>query len=121
MESLLGQYRTSQRTAKGGTNAPMVGLPELDQELEKLRAQLTDLSAHYTDRHPDVRKVKEQIARTEKIREQFVKSQKSKAADTNKADSLAPDDLQVQDSAPIMELESQLKGNKIEIANRQHS
>jgi succinoglycan biosynthesis transport protein ExoP len=121
LESLLGQYRTFQGTAKGGSNAPMVGLPELAQELEKLRAQLTDLSAHYTDRHPDVRKLKEQIARTEKIREQLAKSLKSKAADTSNADSSSPDDLQVQDSAPIMELESQLKGNKIEIVNRQRA
>src|SRR5437867_11349966 len=77
LESLLGQYRTFQGAAKGGTNAPLAGLPELDQELDKLRAQLTDLSAHYTDRHPDVRKLKEQIARTERNREQLVKSLKS--------------------------------------------
>ena len=121
LESLLGQYRTFQGAAKGGTNAPLAGLPELDQELDKLRAQLTDLSAHYTDRHPDVRKLKEQIARTERNREQLVKSLKSKAADTTNAESSSPEDLRVRDSAPIMELESQLKGNKIEIANRQHA
>src|SRR5438552_4721596 len=57
LESLLGQYRTFQGAAKGGTNAPLAGLPELDQELDKPRAQLADLSAHYTDRHPDARKL----------------------------------------------------------------
>jgi polysaccharide biosynthesis transport protein len=45
-----------------------VGLPAIDEELDKLKAQLADLSSHYTDRHPDVRKVKEQIAKTEKMR-----------------------------------------------------
>src|SRR5438309_1402923 len=59
LESLLGQYRNHPESPKSGSNASM-GLPEIDQELQKLRAQLADLTAHYTDRHPDVRKLKEQ-------------------------------------------------------------
>ena len=55
------------RTAKPGEPAA-VGLPALDQELDRLKAQLADLSSRYTDQHPDVRKVKEQIAQTEKMR-----------------------------------------------------
>src|SRR5438132_235964 len=57
LESLLGQYRNHPESPKSGSNASM-GLPEIDQELQKLRAQLADLTAHYTDRHPDVRKLK---------------------------------------------------------------
>ena len=68
LETLLNQYRAQQGSPKSESGAP-VGLPALDAELDKLRAQLADLSSHYTDRHPDVRKLKDQIARTEKIDE----------------------------------------------------
>src|ERR1700722_15613276 len=70
LETLVNQYRSLQSTptkTAGGTTA--VGLPAIDQELDKLRAQLADLSSHYTDRHPDVRKLKQQIAETEKTRD----------------------------------------------------
>ena len=50
----------------------------MNEELEKLRAQLADLSSHYTDRHPDVRKLKQQIAETEKTRDQIIANLKAK-------------------------------------------
>jgi polysaccharide biosynthesis transport protein len=118
LESLLGQYRNLPESPKAGGNVSM-GLPELDQELQRLRAQLADLTAHYTERHPDVRKLKEQIARTEKVRDQLAASVKSKIADPEKSGSTASDGIPLRDAGPIMELESQLKVNKIEIANRQ--
>jgi uncharacterized protein involved in exopolysaccharide biosynthesis len=99
-------------------------LPALDQELEKLRAQLADLSSHYTDRHPDVRKVKEQIAKTEKLRDQLLASLKAKAAAPQTTDPNAPapntDEADVKDpSSPMVQLQGQLKANRVEIANRE--
>ena len=44
----------------------------MDKELDQLKAQLADLTSHYTEKHPDVRKTKEQIARTEQMRERIV-------------------------------------------------
>ncbi|PYV73908.1 MAG: hypothetical protein DMG96_21855 [Acidobacteria bacterium] len=117
LESLLGQYRNLPESPKSGSNVSM-GLPEIDQELQRLRAQLADLTAHYTERHPDVRKLKEQIARTEKMRDQFAAGLKSRIVDSADG-STASDGIPLRDAGPIMELESQLKVNKIEIANRQ--
>src|SRR5205807_4673655 len=57
LELLLGQHRNFQGSAKTGTD--IMGLPALDREHEKLRAQLTDLSAHSTRPPPDVRKLNE--------------------------------------------------------------
>ena len=54
-----------------------VGLAEIDKELERLKAQLADLTSHYTDKHPDVRKTKEQIAQTERMREKVVADMKA--------------------------------------------
>ena len=115
LESLLNQYRTLEHGGSGGTGA--IGLSAVDRELDRLKAQLADLSSHYTDRHPDVRKTKEQIARTEKMRERIVndinKPGASDTPDPTASNSSAPE------SGPTLDLESQLKANRIEIANHQ--
>ena len=79
LETLVNQYRSLQSSSKTEGGAP-VGLPAVDGELDKLKAQLADLSSRYTDRHPDVRKLKEQIATTEKMRDQIVADLKAQAS-----------------------------------------
>jgi len=120
LESLVSQYRTIQKSTKTGQDTP-VGRP--DQELDKLRAQLADLSSHYTARHPDVRKVKEQIAEIERIKHQNEADPASKAPDSQvDSSSNSPKTYgDVRDISPLLELQSQLKANQIEIANRQRS
>ena len=78
LQSMMEQSRALQRSPRDGDGTP-VGIPALDQELDKLKAQLADLSSHYTDRHPDVRKLKDQIAKTEKMREQALADLKAGA------------------------------------------
>ena len=123
LESLLGQYRSVQRSSKS-TETVSVGLPALEQELDRLNARLADLSAHYTDRHPDVRKVKEQISKTEKMKQQITEDLKAKASAPAIDDSstISPrSDAEIREMSPMAELESQLKVNRIEIANREHN
>jgi succinoglycan biosynthesis transport protein ExoP len=120
LETLVNQYRSLQGSPKtaSGTTA---GLPALDEELEKLRAQLADLSSHYTDRHPDVRKLKEQIAKTEKMRDQIAADLRAKAS-AAQADPNAPtsDSADARDvSSPMVQLQGQIKANRVEIANRE--
>lgn len=111
LESLLGQYRNLDRGSKPGETP--VGLAAIDRELERLRAQLADLTSRYTEKHPDVRKTKEQIAATERTRERAV-------AQMNSAEAPDPGAAATSvKSAPVLELESQLKANRSEIANRQ--
>src|SRR5580704_497955 len=110
LQSMLEQSRTLQRTTKNGDNTP-VGIPALDQQLEKLKAQLADLLSHYTDRHPDVRKVKDEIARVEKMRTQALADQKTSAAttsDNGNAPTSNPDDLDSRDGAATIQLQGQL-------------
>jgi polysaccharide biosynthesis transport protein len=113
LESLLNQYRTLEHSGSGA--AGPIGLSAIDQELDRLKAQLADLSSHYTDRHPDVRRTKEQIARTEKMRERIVNDIKNKGASST-PDATASTSAE---SGPMLDLESQLKANRIEIANHQ--
>jgi succinoglycan biosynthesis transport protein ExoP len=120
LQTLINQYRTMHATT-GGQGTSAVGLPGIDQELTRLRAQLADLSSHYTDQHPDVRKVKEQIVKLEKSRDQLIagmKTQSSTSADSTTADTAS---LDSPDSVALLQLQGQLRANQIEIDNREHS
>src|SRR6202789_2142891 len=59
LQTLINQYRTLQGTPKNADGVS--GLPSINKELERLHSQLADLSSKYTDRYPDVLKVKDQI------------------------------------------------------------
>lgn len=123
LESLLNQYHTVQRSTKGGDSVP-IGLPALDQELSRLKAQLTDLSSRYTDRHPDVRKVKEQIANTERLKEKLTAELNAKPSDagTEGSSAATPKDYNdLANASPMFQMQSQLKANQTEIANHQRS
>ena len=121
LETMVNQYRTMSAPAKGvgGTAAP-VGLAGIDDQLDKLRAQLADLNSHYTEKHPDVRKVKEQIAKTEKMRDQLVAAMQAKASATPEQDASDSSATDPKD-ATLVQFQGQLRANKLEIANRERS
>jgi polysaccharide biosynthesis transport protein len=123
LETLVNQYRSLQVSPKTAGGVPTAGLPAIDDELQKLRAQLADLSSHYTDRHPDVRKLKEQIAETEKTRDRIVADLKARNAKPADPDTTTtPDPSAVTDAAsPMVQLQGQLQSNRVEIANRERS
>lgn len=123
LQSLLNQYHSLQRSSKTGDGAPM-GLSALDQELDKLKSQLADLSSHYTERHPDVRKLKEQIAQTEKMRNEIVTALKANASNpqADVGTSAVPrDDAEIQDMGPMLQIQGQLHASQVEITNREHA
>jgi polysaccharide chain length determinant protein (PEP-CTERM system associated) len=117
LESLINQYRTMDSGTKSVEGGP-VGLAEIDKQLDQLKAQLADLTSHYTDKHPDVRKTREQIARTELMRERIVAEMNNPATTASPAQPAAAKPFDVK-TGPVMELESQLKANRLEIASRE--
>jgi succinoglycan biosynthesis transport protein ExoP len=120
LESLINQYRTLQGTGKGAGSP--VGLAALDQEIDKLKTQFADLSSRYTENHPDVRKLKDQIAKTEKMRDQMLADLKNKANTHSDKDAIA--DRATGDPAQaslVAQLQGQLQANQVEIANREQS
>jgi polysaccharide biosynthesis transport protein len=120
LQTLADQSRVLEGSSKG--DAPAVGLPGLDQELEKLRAELADLSSHYTDRHPDVRKLKDQIARTEKMREQLLAAAKTSSnADTQDIANATSQEMDPAQATATAQIQSQLRANQLEISNREHA
>ena len=124
LETLVNQYRSLQGTPKTASGAPMEGLPAIDAQLDKLRAQLADLSSHYTDRHPDVRKVKQQIAETEATRDRIIadlKAKKSAPADPDAATATSDPSAMTDPTSPMVQLQGQLQSNRAEIANRERA
>src|SRR5579864_1370355 len=111
LQTLVDQYRSLRVTAGDGT-APG-SLPALDQELDHLKAQLADLSSHYTEKHPDLRKLKDQIAKTERMRDQLLAG-----ASANPSGSAAETGPQ---APAVAQLQSQLLSNQAEIVNRERS
>lgn len=125
LQTLVDQYRTLQAAPKTADGAPM-GLPALDEELDKLKGQLADLSSRYTERHPDVRKLKQQITKTEKMRQQILVDLKARSAaaqtDSSNAVSPAPEALNANGTpSPMAQIQSQLQSNEFEISNREHA
>jgi polysaccharide chain length determinant protein (PEP-CTERM system associated) len=126
LQTLADQYQALQGSSKGADgNGPSMGLPAIDQELDKLKADLADLSSRYTDRHPDVRKLKDQIAKTEKMRDQLLASLKTKGT-TNSGDATGAADPAMPGGDPaqatlMAPIQSQLRSNQLEIANRERA
>lgn len=121
LETLLNQYRSLQGSSKtpDGTH---VTLASIDQELDKLRKELADLSSSYKDQYPEIRILKDKIARTEKLREQILANSKM-AGGTGQANGsgevpsselAGPTDVSL-----LPQLQSQLRANQIEIKSRE--
>lgn len=118
LQSLISQYSAMSHSVKTvGGQTVVGGLPAIDAELQRLQAQLADLSSRYTDQYPDVKKVKEQIAQTERTKHNLEEQLKASAANPSSAQDTAASGNG--DPGPTPELQSQLKANQIEINNRQ--
>jgi succinoglycan biosynthesis transport protein ExoP len=109
LQTLTDQYRSLHATSRTPDGAP-TSLSQIDQELDKLRSKLAELSSRYTDRYPEVESLKDEIAKTEKRRDAL----KAKGSDTTQFD---PADSP--QNATQLQLKGQLQANQAEIVNRE--
>lgn len=121
LQSLLSQYRSIEKSGKGTEGGAPTQLTALDQDLQKLNDQLADLRSRYTERHPDVKKVEEQIAETQKARERFLANLNNGSDAGAGAATGTQSEGQVREGSPLLQVQSQLKANEIEITNRERS
>lgn len=103
LNSQLNQYQTMGMDNMGGVP------PTIDQQLESARANLASMRARYTDDHPDIKALKDNIARLEKLKKDMGAEAKENL-DTNSA---SP--AQIAAMRPLMQVQSELKANKLEI------
>ena len=120
LESMLQQYQSVQAStgAAGATAPPQT----LDTELLDMRLKLQDLQSRYTEGHPDVIALKGKIAQAEqlKIQTETAIANRQKAGKSANVDTTSPVLGAVNGSpAPIMQVQSQLKANQLEISNIQ--
>jgi polysaccharide biosynthesis transport protein len=110
--TLLGWSAAPSNTTGGGDVSITPSTPR-DEQLDKMKSDLSDLRARYTERHPDVVHLKEEIANVERM-----KSRVAGNAKTGHPGG-APETLRPQGAvSQISQLQSEFKANESEIANR---
>jgi succinoglycan biosynthesis transport protein ExoP len=120
LESLLQQYQSAQASLGGDSNALSTQI--LDKELQDLRVRIQDLRSRYTDDHPDIVELKDKIAKNEALRKQAeaeIASNHQTSRATSPIDFSAAEGVQRGSPTAVMQLQSQLKANQLEIQNEE--
>lgn len=116
LESMRAQYKSVDVSSPQNPKS----LGAVDQDLVRLRAELDEARGRYTELHPEVIRLKNQIARAEKLKQQLETKDASSAPPAPSVDSkksVTPAELQAM--SPVMQLESQLKANEQEVKDTQ--
>jgi polysaccharide biosynthesis transport protein len=120
LESQLQQLESA-KAALGSENG--ASSPEaLEQELLELRHRLADLSAKYTDQHPEIIALKNKIAETEKLKKQLeteVAAEQTQTPPAKSDNSTLLNGSKGSTSSVMITLTSQLKANALQIQNYQ--
>ena len=111
LNSLATQY-----DAMGVSESTTTPPPTVGQQLDAARAELASLEAKYTPDHPDVKKMKETIAKLEQMQKDAQNNKSDSSSDSDKPTVTAS---QVQAITPVMQIQSQIKANKLEIQSRE--
>jgi polysaccharide biosynthesis transport protein len=122
LQTLIEQYRALHTTSRSADGTP-TGLAAIDQELDRLKAKLADLSSRYTDHYPEVENLKDEIAKTEKKRGALVAELKTKGNAGRQVDDVTTlhDGTDPLQNSPLLQLQGQLQANQAEIANREQA
>jgi polysaccharide chain length determinant protein (PEP-CTERM system associated) len=123
IQTLLSQYRAAQGTTKA-PDGMHTTLASVDEELDKLKNELNGLRASYNDQYPEIRELKDKIARTEKLKQQLsLNPARSGTSGSGTLDSGDPtsETTGSHDLSATAQLQSQLTANEIEIKNRERS
>jgi polysaccharide biosynthesis transport protein len=108
LRSLLRQYQAAGTPAT--IDGERAGAPQTTQEkVASLRAQLTELQGKYTDRYPDILRVKQQIAELE--------AEESRAPAANSDVNTSSTRPANEEASPAIQLRSELSANEFQIQN----
>jgi polysaccharide biosynthesis transport protein len=121
LESLQQEYQSAQASSDNG-NSGEVSADTLNEDLLDARRKLQESQSRYTEEHPDVVKLKDKVAKLEKLKEEkdsesALNAEQSKA--TSETDPGAAAGVQHRSTSAMMQVQSQLKANRLEIQNYQ--
>jgi polysaccharide biosynthesis transport protein len=123
LESIVQQYQSAQSDLGGSDSA--VAPSTLDKELKDLEMELAQERSQYTDNYPDVIALKDQIAKTKELKKQAEQEAASQQHKPDKGSDglLTGSALDVQNGSPtpMMQIESQLKSNQLEMQSLENS
>jgi polysaccharide chain length determinant protein (PEP-CTERM system associated) len=106
LQSVLGEYETRRGSGNDATS------PE--SPLGKQKAQLADLRSLYTDQHPDVRKLKEQIAKNEEMQKRVTAEEVDSGGVKIGANAglMSGANADLGSASPLVQLKGQLRANQ---------
>ena len=124
LAGLQGQLQATERALDAAKQQKLY-LESLRQQYQSgtdLRLQLAELRSKYTDDYPDIIVLKEKIAKTENLKKQIeaeiAAGQKMKnVTNDNVAATAEAEQVERGSTTTMMQLESQLKSNQLEIQN----
>ena len=121
LESLLQQYQSAQASlGRGSGDSTVTSIQGFDTGLLNLRLRLQDLQSRYTDVHPDIIELKDKIAKTERLKKQAeneMAANRKGPETTDAVDAAAMEEVQRGSPTSMMQVQSQLKANQLEILN----
>jgi polysaccharide chain length determinant protein (PEP-CTERM system associated) len=121
LESLQQQYQAIQVSLGNGNSTP-TSPDTLDKDLTDLRRQLQEARLRYTEDYPDVVQLKDKIAKMEKLKQDInaeIAANAKPAKTTSDVDPAAAVSVEHGSTSPMMQIQSQLKANSLEIQNYQ--
>jgi succinoglycan biosynthesis transport protein ExoP len=122
LQTLIDQYRTLHTTSRTADGTP-TGLSAIDQDLDRLKSKLAELSARYTDQYPEIENLKDEIAKTEKRKSALAAELKTRSTGARQSDDsfAASDASNASQNSSLLQLQGQLQANQSEIASREQA
>jgi len=121
LESLLQEYRST-RASLGNGDSTLTSPEALDKDLADMRHRLTADRSRYMDNHPDIVALEDSIASTERLKKEIEDEIASNQKTGKTTKGLEPGAAAVVDRGsptPVMQIQSQLKANELEMRNYQ--
>jgi len=121
MESLQQEYQSIQASLGNGSSTATTP-DSLNKDLMDLRHQLQEARSRYTEDYPDVVALKDKISKMEKLKQDMDSeiAANDKPAKTNgDVDPGSAAQVQHGSTSPMIQIQSQLKANRLEIQNYQ--
>src|SRR5580698_8683923 len=121
LESMQQEYQAIQ--ARFGSGNSAVTTPDtLNEDLSTLRHQLQEARSRYTEDYPDVVQLKDKISKMEKLKQDMdseIAANQKPVKTTNDVNAGSAVQAPHESTLPMMQIQSQLKANRVEIENYQ--
>jgi polysaccharide chain length determinant protein (PEP-CTERM system associated) len=121
LESMQQEYQAIQATLGNGTLAA-TSPDALNDDLLNLRHKLQEARLRYTEDYPDVVQLKDKVSKMEKLKQDIdseISANEQPAKSTGDVNPGAGLQVQHGSTSPMMQIQSQLKANGLEIQNYQ--